>query len=182
MPASTGNQSVLLKASTTVRLSCASCCHELEAAVPPLLSVQLRSRRRTGAPPHAGQNRPRHHGIALGAHVGIRYSTFVVDAPQGGGRPLLPNYMLAHGNGQVVLRNYRGRRFTYHEGEAADQVINAVCRICGTDHSDIAAGPAADDWNTRRPGYSATTPAGEDRNAAMPRDRRRNSAHGTGLS
>jgi lysine 2,3-aminomutase len=39
---------------------------------------------------------------------------FVIDAPGGGGKiPLLPNYVQAIENGEVVLRNYEGNTYTY---------------------------------------------------------------------
>ena len=80
---------------------------------------------------------------------GFAIPTFVVDAPKGGGKiPLLPNYKVSEGDGQVTLRNYQGRHFRYYEGKSADHMINRVCRICGTDHSSIHIGPAAEIWNS----------------------------------
>jgi lysine 2,3-aminomutase len=178
----TGNQSVLLKGVNDCPVIMRKLLHEL---------VKLRCRPyylyNCDLAEGLGHLRtPVETGLAImeslwGHTSGFAIPAFVIDAPQGGGKiPLLPNYKLAHGNGQVVLRNYQGRRFTYHESAAADHVVDGVCRMCGTDHSGIAAGPAADNWNTRRPGHSATTPAGAGEDAAMtPQDVRRYGA-GTG--
>jgi lysine 2,3-aminomutase len=39
---------------------------------------------------------------------------YVIDAPGGGGKiPLLPDYLQGRENGQLVLRNYEGKRFFY---------------------------------------------------------------------
>ncbi len=39
---------------------------------------------------------------------------YVIDAPGGGGKiPLLPDYLQGRENGQVILRNYEGKRFFY---------------------------------------------------------------------
>jgi lysine 2,3-aminomutase len=82
---------------------------------------------------------------------GFAIPTFVVDAPNGGGKiPLLPDYKVLHADGKIVLRNYQGRQYTYYEGTAADHALGSVCRMCGTDHSSISTGPAADAWTTQR--------------------------------
>jgi lysine 2,3-aminomutase len=45
---------------------------------------------------------------------GLAVPTFVIDLPQGGGKvPLQPNYVLAHAEGELVLRNYEGHAFRY---------------------------------------------------------------------
>jgi lysine 2,3-aminomutase len=42
--------------------------------------------------------------------------TFVVDAPGGGGKiPVMPSYLISHGDHRVVLRNYEGVICTYTE-------------------------------------------------------------------
>ncbi len=42
--------------------------------------------------------------------------TFVVDAPGGGGKiPVMPNYVISHAPGKIVLRNYEGVITTYSE-------------------------------------------------------------------
>ena len=45
---------------------------------------------------------------------GLAVPTFVIDLPQSGGKvPLQPDYLLAHTEGELVLRNYEGRTFRY---------------------------------------------------------------------
>jgi lysine 2,3-aminomutase len=66
---------------------------------------------------------------------GYAIPTFVIDAPRGGGKiPLLPNYKISHADGKVLLRNYQGKQFTYHEGEQSAVGLNGACRMCGTEH------------------------------------------------
>lgn len=54
---------------------------------------------------------------------GLAVPHFVIDAPGGGGKiPLLPNYVKSITDKEVVLCNYKGRRFTYRQvrdGQAA---------------------------------------------------------------
>ena len=52
---------------------------------------------------------------ALRGHTsGYAIPTFVVDAPQGGGKvPLLPNYLISMSDSRVVVRNYEGYISTY---------------------------------------------------------------------
>ncbi|MBU0741657.1 KamA family radical SAM protein [bacterium] len=48
---------------------------------------------------------------------GYAVPTYVIDAPGGGGKiPLQPDYLVASGNGEVVLRNYEGNLYRYKEG------------------------------------------------------------------
>jgi len=152
----TGNQSVLLKGVNDCPVVIRKLLHEL---------VKLRCR------PYYLYNcdlaeglshfrTPVETGLAIleslwGHTSGFAIPAFIVDAPEGGGKiPLLPNYKLSHAGGEVVLRNYQGRHFTYREGDAADQVIGGVCRVCGTDHSTIQTGPAAEIWKTRPAAFS----------------------------
>lgn len=57
-----------------------------------------------------------------GRTSGLAIPSFVVDLPDGGGKvPLLPDYMVNHGEGQIVFRNYRGDYYAYRnpsEGSA----------------------------------------------------------------
>ncbi|MDZ7270176.1 MAG: KamA family radical SAM protein [candidate division KSB1 bacterium] len=47
---------------------------------------------------------------------GLAVPHFVIDAPGGGGKiPLLPHYVLAMNDDEVVLRNYEGRVFRYRQ-------------------------------------------------------------------
>jgi lysine 2,3-aminomutase len=50
---------------------------------------------------------------------GLAIPTFVIDLPQGGGKvPLQPDYVLAHTEGGLVLRNYERRPFHYRNPSA----------------------------------------------------------------
>jgi lysine 2,3-aminomutase len=53
----------------------------------------------------------------LRGHIsGFAVPTFVVDAPGGGGKiPVMPNYVISHAPGKIILRNYEGVICTYHE-------------------------------------------------------------------
>lgn len=76
---------------------------------------------------------------------GYAVPTFVVDAPGGGGKiPVQPNYLISHGDGQVVLRNFEGRVSVYHEGTPDNHIAGGKCTVCGTDHSTINIGVAAE--------------------------------------
>jgi lysine 2,3-aminomutase len=76
---------------------------------------------------------------------GYAVPTFVVDAPGGGGKiPVMPNYLLAQADGKVYLRNFEGKISVYHEGTPANHVENGICKVCGTDHSAINVGVAAE--------------------------------------
>jgi lysine 2,3-aminomutase len=47
---------------------------------------------------------------------GIAIPTFVVDAPDGGGKiPLLPQYVVSSSEEETVLRNYKGMIVSYPE-------------------------------------------------------------------
>jgi len=76
--------------------------------------------------------------------------TFVVDAPGGGGKiPVMPQYLISQSDGRVILRNFEGKISIYHEGTPEDHIEDGKCTICGTDHSDIKIGPAAELWAVR---------------------------------
>jgi lysine 2,3-aminomutase len=53
----------------------------------------------------------------LRGHIsGFAVPTFVVDAPGGGGKiPVMPNYVISHAPGKIVLRNFEGVITTYTE-------------------------------------------------------------------
>lgn len=58
---------------------------------------------------------------------GLASPHFVVDAPGGGGKiPLLPNYVEEWSDEQVVLRNFRGDRYTYKQPEGQVGPIRRV--------------------------------------------------------
>ncbi|MEJ5229282.1 MAG: lysine 2,3-aminomutase [Pseudothermotoga sp.] len=47
---------------------------------------------------------------------GFAVPTYVIDAPGGGGKiPIEPQYLISMGEGKVVIRNYEGGIFVYHE-------------------------------------------------------------------
>ena len=51
---------------------------------------------------------------------GYAVPTYVIDGPAGGGKiPVAPEYVISHGPGKVVLRNYEGFITTYTEPEGA---------------------------------------------------------------
>ncbi len=54
-----------------------------------------------------------------GHTTGYAVPTFVVDAPGGGGKiPVMPSYVVSYKPGEVVLRNYAGKLYTYKEETA----------------------------------------------------------------
>jgi lysine 2,3-aminomutase len=60
---------------------------------------------------------------------GYAVPTFVVDGPAGGGKiPVMPNYLITHGNNRVVLRNYEGVITTYTE--PANYSASCECEQC----------------------------------------------------
>lgn len=76
---------------------------------------------------------------------GFAIPTFVVDAPGGGGKiPIGPNYLIAQAPGKVILRNFEGKMSIYHEGTPDNHVQNGICTLCGTDHSSLNSGIAAE--------------------------------------
>jgi lysine 2,3-aminomutase len=89
---------------------------------------------------------------ALRGHTsGYAVPTFVVDAPGGGGKiPVMPQYLISQGAGTVVLRNFEGKISVYHEGTPDNHVHDGACTICGTDHSSINIGVAAQISAVRR--------------------------------
>jgi len=53
------------------------------------------------------------HGLR-GFTSGYAIPSFVIDAPGGGGKiPLLPDYVIGHENGNLVLQNYQGNTYRY---------------------------------------------------------------------
>ena len=48
--------------------------------------------------------------------------TFVIDGPGGGGKiPVMPSYVVSYKPGEVVLRNYAGKLYTYKEELPRDE-------------------------------------------------------------
>jgi lysine 2,3-aminomutase len=58
---------------------------------------------------------------ALRGHTsGMAVPTYVIDAPGGGGKvPLLPNAVVTMNEDEVVVRNYEGKTFAYHQRSGA---------------------------------------------------------------
>jgi len=69
---------------------------------------------------------------ALRGHTsGYAIPTFVIDAPEGGGKiPLLPNYLLSMSESRVVVRNYEGFISTYIQPEQYTAHNPAECAYC----------------------------------------------------
>ncbi len=99
---------------------------------------------------------------ALRGHTsGYAVPTFVVDAPGGGGKiPVMPQYLISQSDGRVILRNFEGKISIYHEGTPEDHVVDDKCTLCGTDHSEIKIGPAAELWAVRRRSGEMELPEG----------------------
>jgi lysine 2,3-aminomutase len=50
---------------------------------------------------------------------GLAIPTYVIDAPEGGGKiPVQPDYLLSYESGRAVLRNFQGRVFHYRDPES----------------------------------------------------------------
>jgi lysine 2,3-aminomutase len=75
---------------------------------------------------------------ALRGHTsGYAIPTFVIDAPEGGGKvPLLPNYLLSMSDSRVVVRNYEGLISTYVQPTAYQPHDTATCLYCQTQRSE----------------------------------------------
>lgn len=55
---------------------------------------------------------------------GLAIPTFVIDLPGGGGKvSLQPNYVVAETGGELILRNYQGRLFTYRNPSESEPVL-----------------------------------------------------------
>jgi lysine 2,3-aminomutase len=62
---------------------------------------------------------------------GFSIPTFVIDAPEGGGKiPILPNYMLSMSDSKVIVRNYEGFVSTYAQPEDYQKHNPATCAYC----------------------------------------------------
>jgi lysine 2,3-aminomutase len=62
---------------------------------------------------------------------GFAIPTFVIDAPDGGGKvPILPNYLLSMSETQVVVRNYEGFVSTYAQPSSYQTHDSATCVYC----------------------------------------------------
>jgi lysine 2,3-aminomutase len=62
---------------------------------------------------------------------GFAIPTYVIDAPEGGGKvPILPNYMLSMSDSKVVVRNYEGMISTYAQPAEYQPHNPATCEFC----------------------------------------------------
>ncbi len=69
---------------------------------------------------------------ALRGHTsGYAIPTFVVDAPQGGGKvPILPNYLISMSDNRVIVRNYEGHISTYVQPTQYQAHDADTCTYC----------------------------------------------------
>jgi len=69
---------------------------------------------------------------ALRGHTsGFAIPTFVIDAPEGGGKiPILPNYMLSMSDTKVVVRNFEGFITTYTQPSSYQAHDPETCEYC----------------------------------------------------
>jgi lysine 2,3-aminomutase len=69
---------------------------------------------------------------ALRGHTsGFAIPTFVIDAPEGGGKvPVLPTYLLSMSDRKVVVRNYEGLMSTYAQPTDYQPHDAAACLYC----------------------------------------------------
>jgi len=158
----TGNQSVLLKGINDCAVVMRKLVHEL-------VKVRCRPYYIYNCDLSEGLSHfrtPVSKGLAIiealrGHTSGYAVPTFVVDAPGGGGKiPLMPQYLISQADGRVILRNFEGKISIYHEGTPDDHVADGKCTICGTDHSEIKIGQAAELWAVRRRAGEVELPAG----------------------
>lgn len=69
---------------------------------------------------------------SLRGHVsGFAIPTYVIDAPEGGGKvPILPNYMISMSDSKVVVRNYEGFITAYAQPAQYKAHDPATCSYC----------------------------------------------------
>jgi lysine 2,3-aminomutase len=112
-----GNQSVLLAGVN-------DCIHVMRKLVNELVKIRVRPYYIYQCDLSVGL---RHFRTSIGKGIeiieglrghtsGLCVPTFVVDAPGGGGKiPVMPNYLISHGDNRVILRNYEGVICAYTE-------------------------------------------------------------------
>jgi lysine 2,3-aminomutase len=68
----------------------------------------------------------------IGHTSGFSVPTYVIDAPNGGGKiPIMPNYLISWSTNKVVLRNYEGVITTYKEPDSYEAVFcDRKCDKC----------------------------------------------------
>ncbi len=135
-----GNQSVLLKGVN-------DCVHIMRKLVKGLIAIRVRPYYIYQCDLSFGIEHFRtsvSKGIeiieGLRGHVsGLAVPTFVVDAPNGGGKiPVMPNYLISQGPGKVVLRNFEGVISTYSEPD--HYVPDCHCADCQKEKLDGISG------------------------------------------
>ena len=69
---------------------------------------------------------------------GFAVPTFVIDAPEGGGKvPVGPQYLLSMSESQVVVRNYEGLVSTYAEPNQYTPHSSEQCPYCRSRHAEV---------------------------------------------
>ena len=125
-----GNQSVLLAGVN-------DCAHVMKNIVQKLVKIRVRPYYLFHCDLSMGLEHfrvPVAKGIdiieALRGHTsGYSVPTFVVDAPEGGGKiPVMPNYLISQAVGRAILRNFEGVITTYTEPENYKETCK--CEVC----------------------------------------------------
>jgi len=77
----------------------------------------------------------------IGHTSGFAVPTFVIDAPEGGGKiPVMPNYLISWSTNKVVLRNYEGVITTYKEPDSYEPTF--CDRNCAECNLQLSLSPA----------------------------------------
>lgn len=135
-----GNQSVLLRGVN-------DCVHIMRKLVKGLIAIRVRPYYLYQCDLSVGIEHFRtsvSKGIeiieGLRGHIsGFAVPTFVIDAPGGGGKiPVMPNYVISHAPGKIVLRNFEGVITTYSEPE--NYVSSCTCDDCKNKKLDGISG------------------------------------------
>jgi lysine 2,3-aminomutase len=96
---------------------------------------------------------------------GFAVPTFVIDAPQGGGKvPIMPNYLLSQSADRVVVRNFEGFITTYTQPETYHRHNASTCpscqqhrrATCSDDQEGIASLLAGEQVAIAPQGYEST--------------------------
>jgi lysine 2,3-aminomutase len=135
-----GNQSVLLRGIN-------DCVHTMRKLVKNLIAIRVRPYYLYQCDLSVGIEHFRtsvSKGIeiieGLRGHIsGMAVPTFVIDAPGGGGKiPVMPNYVISHAPGKIILRNFEGVITTYSEPE--NYISQCNCKECQNDKLDGISG------------------------------------------
>ncbi|MBU1092938.1 MAG: lysine 2,3-aminomutase [Firmicutes bacterium] len=135
-----GNQSVLLRGVN-------DCVHVMRKLVKGLIAIRVRPYYLYQCDLSVGIEHFRtsvSKGIeiieGLRGHIsGFAVPTFVIDAPGGGGKiPVMPNYVISHAPGKIVLRNFEGVITTYSEPE--NYTSSCECEDCKNKKLDGISG------------------------------------------